>query len=359
MKFKLTIIFKAFLLCLIIITSGCYKEEVLPPLTEKDAAAPTVTIKTKFPDNTDYWSGVYTGLIEVKTNVLFAAEASNPTDEDISYSWKINNEVLNDEASDLLYYSFSNPGKYTIKAIATSSTGSTEDTLGVNVFEFNKIMGRTIKDGSYIAKFDCDDDGEDETFTYTFSGKNVELKIDGADFGPSDSYTLKGNWWTDLWGEGSGKSLSMEFLLKKDVNNEEDTLINIGCGHEWMIFDYDGKTYLNIYPLDRGEHYGYNPFPINENYWSDIWANIIDNSTNSSVSLEMNQNGMFLKYSLFCGIDQDSNLVSKNYPDTTFDYNYDELVNGALNHIQFNGKEYLFYSGETPVMRNGFLFEKQ
>ncbi len=64
-------------------------------------------------------------------------------------------------------------------------------------------------------------------------------------------------------------------------------------------------------------------------------------------------------YSFFCGIDQDSVPIVKEFDDQQFEWNYAELVNGAMNKISRYNHTFLFYSGDTEIMHSAMLFEKQ
>ena len=73
----------------------------------------------------------------------------------------------------------------------------------------------------------------------------------------------------------------------------------------------------------------------------------------------MIKDGIHCNYSFFCGIDQDSVPVIKQFDEELFTWDYNELVNGAFNHIEFNNRFYLYYSGDNGVMHSAMLFEKQ
>ena len=167
--------------------------EILPELPEKEAGPPSITIKTMMPENNQ--PQISNGLIETDKSILFFAEATDVRNESISYSWFINDDLISGETTEFLNYSFDVPGNYILKSIVSTGSETTEATLDISVFEINTIQGRSIENGTYVSSFDSDDDGEDEIYTYVFSGtNNIDLTIEGADFGPSDSYTLSGEW---------------------------------------------------------------------------------------------------------------------------------------------------------------------
>ncbi len=341
---------------LFVILVGCLPK--LPPLPEQEPGPPSLTIKTMLPDNY-YWGGVSTRLFEINTKALFFADASDVRDDEIIYAWFINEEPVEGETGDQLFYTFNLPGIYTLKATATTGSETTSAVIDIAVFKKNIISGRSIENGTYSCKFDSDDDGADETYTYTFSGTNtVKLQIEGFNEGPSDSYSLSGNWKTTYIESNGGNNITIDFLLKKD-NINGDLIHSLSSNDEWMVFDYNGKTYLYVYPLFENENYEQSAFAINSYYSTGCWYNTNNLSNDCFSEVRMTKDNISTKGLFYCGINKDTIPVFKTFNEEFFNWNLEELANGAYNQVLFNGRNYLFYSGAMNVMRPGFLLEKQ
>jgi len=339
---------------LLIIAIFSCSNEVMPDLTEKEATAPSLTIKTII--NNEISPLVSNSLINVNTSVEFYAEASDVQNEAISYKWYLNDEQL-DETSDVLSYVFNNTGQYSLKVIAQTGTEATDAFLEIAVFETSTLIARSIEDGTYVCQFDADDDSENEIFTFIFAGENVELKIDSANYAPDSTCTLKGIWRTKNYDDSSGAGFTIDFLIKEDTVNG-NTWHSWMTHNNWFIFDYEGKTYLSPYPLMESEIYDNWPFALNKTYEGNASYSINDESKNWVFKSHLNYQGISNNITVFCGLNKDTIPVVKTISNKIIGWNFEELANGSMHHVKFDNTAYLFLTGEDATIP-ALLFEKQ
>lgn len=348
---------------LAIIFSMCTDE--LAPLPEKESESPSLTIRATI-DQTLYDDEVeidnnreITHLIEVGTGLRFFVEASDVKGNYSKITWYINNEEQIGSAFFGMGYIFDAPGEYSISVEATANDQTETASMNIYVYEIESLTGRALENGTYVASFDADDDGQKETFTYTFSGTNaVELSVSGMEEGPAENYTLTGTYEYANPPEARAGEMRMYFLLKGNPEDENRMELQVVMYDRWTVFDYNGETYLNMYPLieDNPEEMQNITFEkyfncaggvdLNGEYtdwWS--WANF--NTTEISY-----------EHHFFKGIAADS-LPIVYTMEGTIDWGETNLVQGDLKRIDFMDHNYLFYTASDEISPAMMHLKKQ
>ncbi len=88
------------------------------------------SLQSKFPSDTNFNSN---------TNFVTFSVDVNDVDSELVYEWKIDNEVVEGEASDTLNYVFDNVGEYTVKCYASDSDFTVIATWNVNIAVSNDV----------------------------------------------------------------------------------------------------------------------------------------------------------------------------------------------------------------------------